>query len=200
MFYVDVYVSVVTFHVVTAMLTVASLRLPFDRYVQLLYNNMGVQMVELSKNILLDGLCETHHGRRGSSKRIETSQRLQTQLNTLVERVVDSNADLQEEAGNAFHTSIRAYACHSKESKPYFNIRRLHLGHVAKSFGLKNPPSKIKRVEKKKNKGGNRPGSSKSGGDGPEVNIQATGIDIPGRKKSKPYKQGSKFAESEFGN
>ena len=31
-------------------------------YVQLLFNNMGVQMVELSKNILLDGLCETHHG------------------------------------------------------------------------------------------------------------------------------------------
>ena len=123
-------------------------------------------------------------------------------MTTLVERVVDSNGELQEEAGNAFHTSIRAYACHSKESKPYFNIRRLHLGHVAKSFGLKNPPSKIKRNLEKKNKGGNRPngGSSSSSGDGPSVSIQATGIDIPGRKKSKPYKQGDKFASSEFGS
>jgi ATP-dependent RNA helicase DDX31/DBP7 len=170
-------------------------------YVQLLHNNMGVKMVELSKHLLLDGLCETHHGRRGSSKRIEISRKLQTQMTTLIERLIDNDQELMEEAGNAFHTSIRAYACHSKESKPYFNIRRLHLGHVAKSFGLKNPPSKIKRVEKKQENNGPRGSSGSSSKAGsPSINIQATGIDIPGRRKLKAYEVGDKFASSEFGS
>ena len=109
-------------------------------YVKLLKNRMGVDMVQLRRTALVDGLCEEHHGRKGSSRRIEVATRLQTQLQTLVERIVDSDSQLQQIAGEAFHKSVRAYACHSKESKPMFNIRRLHLGHVAKSFGLKNPP------------------------------------------------------------
>ena len=178
-------------------------------YVRLLHDTLRVEMIELSRNALIDGLCESHHGRRGSSRRIEMAIRMQSQLQTLVERVVDSSLDLQTMAGDAFHKSVRAYACHSKDSKPMFNIRRLHLGHVAKSFGLKNPPSKIKRSERSKTRGGK--GKSRGGGPGATTstkrsskedditnNIRPIGLDKNSQKWTSTKK--AKFAESEFGS
>jgi ATP-dependent RNA helicase DDX31/DBP7 len=40
---------------------------------------------------------------------------------------------------------VRAYATHSAATKHIFHIKNLHLGHVAKSFALAEPPSKLVR-------------------------------------------------------
>lgn len=44
-------------------------------------------------------------------------------------------------AQNAFCSWVRAYTAHRGELKRIFMVKRLHLGHVAKSFALKEQPS-----------------------------------------------------------
>lgn len=68
-----------------------------------------------------------------------------------------------ELARNGFKSHIRAYATHTKEEREHFDISELHLGHVAKSFGLRDPPGGIgngidRKAAVKKRKAGNRPG------------------------------------------
>ena len=112
-------------------------------YVMMLKKRLGVRLVELPANSLVEGLCDRHHGRAGGSRRRDVAMRRARSLQMLMERVVAGDSSLKEQAGHAFHTSVRAYACHSKETKSIFNVRRLHLGHVAKSYALRDPPSKI---------------------------------------------------------
>ena len=53
--------------------------------------------------------------------------------------------DLEEKAKVAFSSTVRAYGSHCKEEKDCFAIGKLHLGHLAKSFGLLNAPSGISK-------------------------------------------------------
>ena len=39
---------------------------------------------------------------------------------------------------------MRAYATHASLEKHIFHVKGLHLGHVAKSFGLREAPSLVK--------------------------------------------------------
>lgn len=76
---------------------------------------------------------------------------------------------LLELARNGFKSHIRAYATHTKEERKHFDMTELHLGHTAKSFGLREPPggigSGIDRKTKKNHKGGrDNKNSNKKGG------------------------------------
>ncbi|PAN19432.1 hypothetical protein PAHAL_3G272900 [Panicum hallii] len=58
-------------------------------------------------------------------------------------------------ARDAFCSWIRAYTAHRGELKKIFMVKKLHLGHVARSFGLKEQPSLVGRshqVQLKKRK------------------------------------------------
>lgn len=46
-------------------------------------------------------------------------------------------------AQNAFCSWVRAYTAHRGELKRIFMVKKLHLGHVAKSFALKEQPSLV---------------------------------------------------------
>ncbi|KAB5576229.1 P-loop containing nucleoside triphosphate hydrolase protein [Coniochaeta sp. 2T2.1] len=50
---------------------------------------------------------------------------------------------LLEAARQAFKSHVRAYATHVKEERGYFDKNQLHLGHMAKSFGLREAPGGI---------------------------------------------------------
>ncbi|GAO16013.1 hypothetical protein UVI_02055920 [Ustilaginoidea virens] len=50
---------------------------------------------------------------------------------------------LLELARSGFKSHVRAYATHVREERIYFDMTQLHLGHVAKSFGLREPPGGI---------------------------------------------------------
>ena len=50
---------------------------------------------------------------------------------------------LLEAARKAYRSHIRAYATHVREERIYFDITQLHLGHLAKSFGLREAPGGI---------------------------------------------------------
>ena len=60
-----------------------------------------------------------------------------------VERWALENPNLLELSRRAYQSHVRAYATHVAAERPIFNIKELHLGHLAKSFALRDRPSKI---------------------------------------------------------
>lgn len=60
-------------------------------------------------------------------------------INSSVHRDLQ-NADL---ARRAFQSHIRAYSTHPSNEKHIFHIRSLHLGHLAKSFALREAPTQV---------------------------------------------------------
>ncbi|KND92948.1 ATP-dependent RNA helicase DBP7 [Tolypocladium ophioglossoides CBS 100239] len=59
-----------------------------------------------------------------------------------------------ELARNGFKSHIRAYATHVKDERVHFDMTQLHLGHVAKSFGLREAPGGIGAgIERKAKRG-----------------------------------------------
>ena len=61
-------------------------------------------------------------------------------------------------ARKAFQSHIRAYATHTATERKFFDIKDLHLGHLCKSFGLRETPSGMGagRGTKSAGKGGRR--------------------------------------------
>ncbi|PHH54882.1 ATP-dependent RNA helicase DBP7 [Ceratocystis fimbriata CBS 114723] len=85
----------------------------------------------------------------------------------LEQRLLDPNNKEQLELGrNAFRSHVRAYATHVKEERVFFDISNLHLGHMAKSFGLRDAPSGIgKNIERKASKAA-KAANKRTGGSG----------------------------------
>lgn len=54
------------------------------------------------------------------------------------------NRLLVDAARQAFRSFVRAYATHSADTKGIFRVQSLHLGHVAKSFGLRESPTALR--------------------------------------------------------
>lgn len=46
-------------------------------------------------------------------------------------------------AKKAFSSHVRAYATHPSNEKHFFHVKNLHLGHMAKAFGLREAPAGI---------------------------------------------------------
>ncbi|XP_071820778.1 ATP-dependent DNA helicase DDX31-like isoform X1 [Apostichopus japonicus] len=85
-------------------------------------------------------LTEEHFNGRPPKTMEEAATRLQKKL----ENYVHSESDHTKLAQQAYHSFIRAYATYPSSLKHIFHIKKLHLGHVAKSFGLREAPSKFK--------------------------------------------------------
>lgn len=60
-----------------------------------------------------------------------------------VERWLLEDQASHDEAVRAFTSHIRAYATHLSSEREFFNVKLLHLGHLAKSFGLRETPKKL---------------------------------------------------------
>lgn len=60
-----------------------------------------------------------------------------------VERWLLEDTASHDLAKQAFTSHVRAYATHLSSEKTFFNVKTLHLGHLAKSFGLREPPKKL---------------------------------------------------------
>lgn len=68
-----------------------------------------------------------------------------------VERWLLEDSAALERALHAFVSHIRAYATHLSSERMYFNVKTLHLGHLAKSFGLRETPKKLGRASGNEN-------------------------------------------------
>lgn len=83
-----------------------------------------------------------------------------------------------ELARRAYQSHVRAYATHVQNERIYFNIKELHLGHLAKAFGLRDRPGAIKVP-------GLRPDAAKGKEDkGRRVREKAVGGDSSSRSAS----------------
>ncbi|KAG5417910.1 DBP7 [Candida metapsilosis] len=60
-----------------------------------------------------------------------------------VERWLLEDSAALSKASLAFTSHIRAYATHLSQERNFFNVKLLHLGHLAKSFGLRETPKNI---------------------------------------------------------
>ena len=87
-------------------------------------------------------------------------ERLATDVQNKLELLLDGNHDLKTVAENAFRSFIQAYAAYPSHLKEIFHVKRLHLGHIAKSFALRAAPREMKnlslsgeKIIKKKEKG-----------------------------------------------
>lgn len=81
-----------------------------------------------------------------SDKQDEKSQEWDSNATTWhlnVERRVLDDSLFKEIAVKAYLSHIRAYATHLSQEKKYFNLKCLHLGHLAKSFALRERPKAI---------------------------------------------------------
>ncbi|GAA6039707.1 hypothetical protein JCM8097_001363 [Rhodosporidiobolus ruineniae] len=56
------------------------------------------------------------------------------------ERWVNASEETAAHARRAFQAHVRAYATHPSAEKHIFNTKALHLGHLAKSFGMREAP------------------------------------------------------------
>ena len=64
-----------------------------------------------------------------------------SQLQYLFENAVHDDEDrLLKEARKAYLSFVRAYASHPRSTKPLLPFKELHLGHLCKSFGLRDAP------------------------------------------------------------
>ena len=57
-------------------------------------------------------------------------------------------------AASAWQGFLRAYQTHSKDTRGVFQVKKLHLGHLAKSFALKDKPSKVAERARERESGG----------------------------------------------
>ncbi|KAJ2982729.1 hypothetical protein NUW58_g6382 [Xylaria curta] len=82
-----------------------------------------------------------------------------------------SNSKLLDSARQAFRSHIRAYATHVRDERQYFDITQLHLGHTAKSYGLREAPGGIgggpsrRTFRAGQGKGGEQKGADRNDGD-----------------------------------
>lgn len=68
------------------------------------------------------------------------------------ERWLLQNSSAMSLAKRGFTSHVRAYATHISSEKEIFSIKSLHLGHIAKSFGLRDPPGQSSISASKKRK------------------------------------------------
>lgn len=67
-------------------------------------------------------------------------------LQKALEYFVSAQFTMKNLAGTAFCSWVRAYSAHRGELKKIFVVKKLHLGHVAKSFALKEQPSLVNKT------------------------------------------------------
>lgn len=66
-----------------------------------------------------------------------------TEWQHCIESLIASSPVLNALSRKAFMSSVRAYSTHSADEKDVFHVRKLHLGHLIKSFGMREAPSQI---------------------------------------------------------
>ena len=109
-------------------------------YVQLLHShNLSPEPLSL-QSLFLDAAKHVP----GAQKFRNVDEMTAVSLHRRVETVVQLVRPLGGAARQAFGSFVRAYATHSVDTKGIFKVQSLHLGHVAKSFGLKESPKNIR--------------------------------------------------------
>ncbi|CAK7339990.1 unnamed protein product [Dovyalis caffra] len=82
-------------------------------------------------------------------------------LQRALESFILAEPSMNKLAQNAFCSWVRAYTAHRGELKRIFMVKKLHLGHVSRSFGLKQQPSLVGQSFQTQSKKRKREGKQK---------------------------------------
>ncbi|CAM9857342.1 unnamed protein product [Ascophyllum nodosum] len=94
------------------------------------------------KPLSLEGvLCAADAGKHDARR---ADEQLAYELQQDLQLLVAGDKILLDRARAAFQSHVRAYAARAPDSRAVFQVRSLHLGHVARSFALKDPPTAVK--------------------------------------------------------
>ncbi|XP_068617070.1 ATP-dependent DNA helicase DDX31 [Brachionichthys hirsutus] len=141
-------------------------------------NELANHNISLSEMKLLDILSslmmdDAYKGRGKYHSQDQETRERATVLQTDLENFVHSDVRSVQTAKRALQSFLRAYAAYPAHLKHIFHIRFLHLGHTAKSFGLRDAPaglsaatgpSEPKNPKKKRNQNQNQKSPVKSQG------------------------------------
>lgn len=81
-------------------------------------------------------------------------RRIEIALQKAMEAHVEAHTNLQSMGCSAWQGFLRAYQTHSKDTRQIFQVKQLHLGHLATSFALKDKPSKVAERARERDRGG----------------------------------------------
>jgi len=98
---------------------------------------------QVLQKLLKSGVTGSVDGRKPNSM-----EEAATNLQMRIENAVVNNAELHQLACQAYVSFVRSYASYPREAREVFCFKDLHLGHCAKSFALRDPPSKITGIGK----------------------------------------------------
>jgi ATP-dependent RNA helicase DDX31/DBP7 len=97
-----------------------------------------------AEHIMKSGFPEVSQDQVSSSSAdMKPWEQVATDLQLGIERWVLQDPTILESARRAFQSHVRAYATHVKEEREWFDIKQLHLGHLAKAFGLRDRPGTV---------------------------------------------------------
>ncbi|KAJ7072122.1 P-loop containing nucleoside triphosphate hydrolase protein [Mycena amicta] len=95
------------------------------------------------RNITLSGVSVETVLRNGFGGKGSEYEARATDVQLSFERWVLSKKDNASLARKAYLSHMRAYATHPTNEKHIFHVRHLHLGHLAKSFALRDSPKSV---------------------------------------------------------
>uniref|UniRef100_UPI003AAA42D3 ATP-dependent DNA helicase DDX31-like n=1 Tax=Centroberyx gerrardi TaxID=166262 RepID=UPI003AAA42D3 len=102
-----------------------------------------MKLQDILSNLMLDDAYKgrgKYHSKNSSKALDQEIRERATVLQTEFENVVHSNTHTVQTAKRALQSFLRAYTAYPSSLKHIFHIRSLHLGHAAKSFGLRDAP------------------------------------------------------------
>ncbi|CAI9758895.1 unnamed protein product [Fraxinus pennsylvanica] len=114
--------------------------------------NHGVMLTEYPLLKLLDSFLS--HGLKRPIKKLLSVEMHPwvLSLQKALESLISTESTLRNLAKDSFCSWVRAYTAHRGELKQIFMVKKLHLGHVAKSFALKEQPSVVNKSLQKQMK------------------------------------------------
>nr|XP_046242431.1 probable ATP-dependent RNA helicase DDX31 isoform X2 [Scatophagus argus] len=102
-----------------------------------------IKLLDVLSSLMMDDTYKgrgKYHSKRSSAALEQETRERATVLQTEFENFVHSDAQSVQTAKTALQSFLRAYTAYPSRLKHIFHIRSLHLGHTAKSFGLRDAP------------------------------------------------------------
>ncbi|EDO16074.1 hypothetical protein Kpol_1016p14 [Vanderwaltozyma polyspora DSM 70294] len=127
------------------------------------YHTKGWKLVNYTNDLLKPSFQNVNVKRsdKETSKNVEEWDTNATTWHLNVERRVLEDSSFKDIAMKGYASHIRAYATHISKEKKFFNVKCLHLGHLAKSFALRERP-KTMGLQNTKNGGEAKKNSKES--------------------------------------
>jgi len=120
--------------------------LPSERdYIKHL-KSFNLELKEMKVTAILQSLFHTSEGQLKKNSKSSQLESLVHDLQIIFERFIIYDSKAKDMARSAYQSSLRAYATHKSDVKHIFHISHLHLGHVSKSFALRETPTELNKM------------------------------------------------------